>query len=423
MPVVEVSSIFVDRAERQRREITPQAIEKLASSISRAGRLIHPPTIERSGKLRVGETRWEAVKFLGWTHMEVQYVEDLDENQLYLLELEENLARVDLPWQDECAAVLRYHELQLSDPTWTATKTADALGMSVKTVSAHMDVGKALRKGENTLVTGAEKFSTARGIVQRSQERAKASAITSLAVKLNPTGAVAKAAAIIPTVPLLHADFHDWEEDYEGERDVNFVHCDFPYGIDAGEHHQGQGKSQGGYEDTFGVYEALLRTLGHAMETVVSDSAHLMFWFSMDYYQWTLDALTAIGWKVQSKPLIWVKNDGTGILPDPTRGPRWGYETAFLASRGDRKIVRAKTNWVAHPGKDKSIHMSEKPVPMLKHFMEMLVDNYTVMLDPTCGSGNAVKAAQQLGASRVLGLERDEEFYNRAKEAYFDDQA
>ena len=63
--------------------------------------------------------------------------------------------------------------------------------------------------------------------------------------------------------------------------------------------------------------------------------------------------------------------------------------------------------------------MSEKPVGMLKHFMGMIVDEYSVVLDPTAGSANALKAASALGAPTVLGLERDTEFYNRAKEAYF----
>jgi predicted RNA methylase len=63
--------------------------------------------------------------------------------------------------------------------------------------------------------------------------------------------------------------------------------------------------------------------------------------------------------------------------------------------------------------------MSEKPVPMLKHFMEMTVDEYSRVLDPTAGSANALKAATALGAPTVLGLERDAEFFARSTAAYF----
>jgi DNA modification methylase len=61
--------------------------------------------------------------------------------------------------------------------------------------------------------------------------------------------------------------------------------------------------------------------------------------------------------------------------------------------------------------------MSEKPEPMLRHFFGMLVDENTVMLDPTCGSGSALRAAESLGAKYVLGLESNEEFADRAREA------
>ena len=50
----------------------------------------------------------------------------------------------------------------------------------------------------------------------------------------------------------------------------------------------------------------------------------------------------------------------------------------------------------------------EKSQAMLEHFMRMVVDEGTRMLDPTCGSGSALRAADRLGAREVLGLERDE---------------
>lgn len=62
--------------------------------------------------------------------------------------------------------------------------------------------------------------------------------------------------------------------------------------------------------------------------------------------------------------------------------------------------------------------MNEKNQDMLRHFMRLCVDEYSIVLDPTCGSGNAVKAAQSLGAASVLGIERDTEFYNRAVESF-----
>jgi len=409
---VSIDFIKVNRDERQRREL--KDIDKLATSITRVG-LIHPPVVDRDGTLRTGERRYTAVKSLGWSHIPVQFSDELDEAEAQALELEENISRVDIEWQEECQAIARYHALRLAqDPEWGTDKTADALGYTPRHVTEKLRVAKELVSG-NERLTAAPKYSVARGIMQRTAARAEASVLDSVL-------ASSQLAEALPTptrrVPLLNEDFHEWTASYTGPK-FNFLHCDFPYGVGADKHDQGQGAAMGGYADSPDVYWALLDTLALAMDNVVADSAHLMFWFSMDYYHETQERLTAMGWKVNPFPLIWFKSDNTGILPDPSRGPRRVYETAFLAARGDRPVVKAKANAFAHPGKDKSIHMSEKPVPMLKHFMEMFVDEYSRVLDPTAGSANALKAATALGAPTVLGLERDPEFFARSTEAYY----
>lgn len=409
---VPVDFIRVDREARQRREL--KDIDKLAASIARVG-LIHPPVIDRDGTLRTGERRYTAIKSLGWSHLPVQFSDELDDAEAQALELEENISRVDIEWQEECKAIARYHSLRLAqDPEWGVDKTADALGYNSRTVNEKLRVAKELVSG-NERLAAAPKYSVARGIAERSAARAQASAINNV---LSSTPLAETAPTPKRSVPLLNEDFHDWSAAYTGPR-FNFIHCDFPYGVGADSHDQGQAAALGGYADSPDVYWALLDTLASAMDNVVADSAHLMFWFSMDYYHDTLSRLNSMGWSTNPFPLIWFKSDNTGILPDPSRGPRRVYETAFLASRGDRPVVRAKANAFAHPGKDKSIHMSEKPVPMLKHFMEMFVDEHSRVLDPTAGSANALKAATALGAPTVLGLERDPEFFARSTEAYF----
>jgi len=55
---------------------------------------------------------------------------------------------------------------------------------------------------------------------------------------------------------------------------------------------------------------------------------------------------------------------------------------------------------------------------MLRHFFQMFVDNGTRMLDPTCGSGSALRAAVSAGAENVLGLEMDKEYFDVASKAF-----
>jgi site-specific DNA-methyltransferase (adenine-specific) len=71
-------------------------------------------------------------------------------------------------------------------------------------------------------------------------------------------------------------------------------------------------------------------------------------------------------------------------------------------------------NSYAAPTAGNKIHPSQKPEPMLRFFLQMLVDETTTMLDPTCGSGAALRAAEDLGAKSVLGLELDPNYAQSA---------
>lgn len=427
---VEIESILIDRPNRQRRELVN--IEELAESIRTVG-LIHAPVIDEEMRLVSGERRLTACKSLGWTHIPVQFASDLDPTELHLIELEENVKRVDLTWQDQCLAVAAYHKMrQELSPNWNQAKTAKALGVKDAEVSNRIAVSEALSEGD-PLVVKADKYSVALGITQRKAARKKDSAVDAIKSMLGGTPSVpalpedveplwgdeaevALADAPMIHVPFLLEDFSSWGPAYSGAK-FNFLHCDFPYGVNAQSHAQGAGSAFGTYEDSEDVYWQLLDVLESCMDNLVADSAHMMFWFSMDFYQSTLDRLTAMGWSVNPFPLIWHKSDNSGILPDPKRGPRRIYETAFLCSRGDRMVVQSVANVFSAPN-IKNIHMSEKNPDMLRHFFRMFVDDSTVMLDPTMGSGNAVIVAQQMKAGFALGLERDKDFFERSRDSY-----
>jgi DNA modification methylase len=65
-------------------------------------------------------------------------------------------------------------------------------------------------------------------------------------------------------------------------------------------------------------------------------------------------------------------------------------------------------------------HPSAKPEAMLREFFEMFVDEKSKVLDPTCGSGSALRAAKSLGAAYVLGIEKDKNFAERATRSFQD---
>lgn len=397
---IAIETIQINREERQRRELPDIAV--LADSISRLG-LIHPVVITRDRVLVAGERRMAAVTELGWTHINAQYTDDLDAATLHAIELEENVKRKDLTWQDECNAVLAYHNFRKTeDPQWGLADTGEALGFTKQTISSKLFVAEQLAAG-NTRVIEAPRFSTAKGIVVRAAARREEAAVDALHTQLNA------APRVVEPEPIINTDFNEWATTYSGPR-FNFVHCDFPYGINANKFHLGAAASHGGYADSEEVYWQLCQTLVNNLDRITTESCHFMFWYSMHYHTATLDFFERNSdIKLDPFPLIWVKSDNVGITPDPTRGPRRIYETCLFGSRGDRKIANSVANSYVAPS-DRTSHMSIKPEPMLRHFFRMFVDESTIFLDPTCGSGSSVRAAEAAGAQYVQGLEQNPEF-------------
>jgi hypothetical protein len=269
-----------------------------------------------------------------------------------------------------------------------------------------MIVARELLAG-NDRVIKAPQFSTAVGITDRAASRKDEEALhqfRKLANVASPT---------LDPDPILNLNFNEWAPTYDGPK-FNFIHCDFPYGIEADSFNQGAAPTHGGYVDTERTYWNLCETLITNLPRLTTESCHFMFWFSMHYYQPTLEFFRSNSdISFDPFPLIWLKSDNVGILPDPQRGPRRIYETAFFGSRGDRKVVSAVSNAYAAPT-DRGVHMSIKPEPVLRNFFRMFVDESTLMLDPTCGSGSSLRAAESLSARHVAGLEIDPDFCEQA---------
>lgn len=418
-----VESISVDRENRQRREL--DGIEELAESIKQNG-LINPIVVTREHVLVAGERRLTAHQYLGYEYITVQYVEDLSERELQIIELEENVRRKDLSWQDHVNAVARYHEIRLEEQAdWTQEDTATELNVDRSLVAKHLLVKQALDEGVQEVIA-APKFSVAMNFAQRRKERQKTAILRDLRQQsqepaseetiTTPDGEVISPPAKSSRfAELLNTDFRTWGKEVR-EEPYNFIHCDFPYGVNAGDGHGQSGAlAYGKYDDKPEIYFDLIEAFITLQDNFVSPSAHMMFWFSMDFYEITKLKLQAGGWRVDPFPLVWYKSDNTGILPDSNRGPRRGYETAFHCTRGDRKVVKA-VNSVAAAGVTKKYHVSEKPMAMLEHFFRMYIDESSVVLDPTAGSANAIKVAEAMGAHWSTGLERDEQFFLSATE-------
>ncbi len=460
MPVVDkikteerdVASIIVDRETRQRRTLDKD-IKQLAEQIDRAG-LINAIVIHEDGRLVAGERRLEAHKILQRQKIRCTIFESLPKSDAFLIELQENLARRQLAWQDEAKAVLDYHELKRGvHAGWNNKASAMDIGCSEEKVRLYLTVARFLSDPE---VQGCQTIQGAFNLLKGRAERAQAAAqnrglqiATVLPDIISAGTREERGAAIVDLVsggslddlqieapdpfaileagriaeasleqqrlteaddlsPVITGDFLEWVQEYDGAK-FDVLHVDFPYGkgyTGANTRKTGRAHVAPRYADDPDVHWALLEGLLEHQDKIAFPIAHCIYWFDMDYYAAIRESFERAGWKtVQPHPLIWAK-PYEGVAADPKRRPRHCYETALLFSRGDRKLARLDQDFFVGRT-DEKLHINQKPVDMLKHFLSLVVDEHSAVLDPTCGSGTALAASKDLGAARILGLELD----------------
>lgn len=458
-------AIIIDREARQRRQLD---VSDLLASIARRG-IMNPLIVEpldkwvpggpQQYKLVAGERRYEAARQLDLSEVPCRLTTELTPTEFAILEFEENDKRSDLTWQDKAKAVFKIHQLLLLDnPGQSVVDTAEALGISQTQANRQITLVPWLGRAE--AIDRAGNIVEAINWLARKKEREQGlkleeligagpsldSALTfedhldAMNAKLPEAEVEAELdLSFADPVPASHAHLPQtflqlplpvalpktspdgiiqgnaikWWTAYAGPK-FNLIHCDFPYGIRLGAGPQGReggNASQTGdaaYDDEPDTAFALLDSFLQHLNNFTAFSAHLVFWFGGQHRQLIFDKFTTAntGFNFYPHPLIWHKTDNVGILADPQRRPRHTYEQAFLAARGDRKLVCVRADSYAAPT-DKSLHHSAKPEPVLRHFFQMLVDETTSLLDPTCGAGSALRAAESLGAKSSFGIELD----------------
>lgn len=431
---VKISSIVIGE-DRQRKDLGD--IAEFAEAIkarSPSGRIqdgLINPIILRGNVLVAGERRLRAHMLDGAETIFARQWKDLDEVEAEVIELEENVRRKDLTWWERAEAIQRVHKLMRSkNPEWGAVQTAEHLGYKTTTTKGSKGSGATISQAlalEGHITESLKKapsLETAFNTVSRQQHRQ----LDDISNKLLGSASIVPNIKLPNTPPPAQLDdvqqisFLDWAPSYSGAK-FNFIHCDFPYGINLQSSDQMSHDTEKLYEDSPELYWELCHSFVKHLDNFCYPSAHVMFWLSADLdilsetfaFFKSKEAETGLRWF--SRPLVWHKSCGSGVIPDARRRPRNTYEVALMASRQDRFVVKPVNGSYAAPitsGKAR-MHPSEKPEPMLKHFFQLFVDENSQVLDPTCGGGSALRAAEELGAKRVLGLEIDPEFAGTAK--------
>ena len=412
---------------RQRKVFSEDKLERLKNGIISKG-LLHPIVLSRSAlddrellTLISGERRMKAFDLiyadgLTVTHDnndvpkgEIPYIlisDDLDKIALIEAELEENILREDLTWQEKVDAESKLHKLRLAqNPEQSYVDTAKELAPEgsakrAQRVSRSMVTAQFLDDPE---VAGArtekEAFSIASRKIQRELE-----------------GALFKKRKT--NVP--HTLFHTTAQEYFSEfalemslahfPDADLFDCiitDPPYGMNANFFGDAAKKSHN-YDDTMENALAINKAIIKEGITCTKDQAHLYIFCDLDLFPTLRNYAVECGWEVRRVPIVWYKGarghlDTGGIL-----GYRRSYEFILTAWKGKAKFKYLHIDTITDcmPESDK-VHAAQKPVSLYKRLLSHVCDAGESILDPCCGSGTVFKAATEMRLIAV-GVEPDE---------------
>lgn len=416
---------------RQRRTFDPATLNELSESIRENG-LFNAVVLRKEGDTYVlvsGERRLRAVRDmrdLGIRfshdgeevpegHIPYTFITALDPLSRELAELDENLRRDDLTWQERATALARVAELRTAaaraeglPPPSTAvlaeefhTPVRDGFTGTVahgrETVRQQLAVAKLLHDPD---VASAKTVGEAYKIAKRKESRARDAAH---AEKVGSTFT-----ASMHTV--VHADSLEWLGQCPSER-FDVILTDPIYGMGADEFGDSGGKVAGehGYKDDNETFMTLVDVCHTELFRVAKPQAHLYWFCDIDKFHYIQDRLKLAGWWVHRTPIIWHKPSAARV-PWPEHGPQRKYELVLYAVKGKRPTLKISPDLVSYNPDANLGHSAQKPVALYRDLLSRSARPGDAVLDPFCGTGPIFPAAHELKVA-ATGVELDQAYY------------
>jgi site-specific DNA-methyltransferase (adenine-specific) len=293
----------------------------------------------------------------------------------------------------------------------TAEEIAEISGKDKKTEQARLARAITIEKHkDDPRVQYASSESAAyRAILDRSNAKFKAQ-LAKMEGYESPHNIIhGDAFEVLPTLPAKHYDA---------------IICDPPYGIDADK----MGKdAQHFYEDSAEYALKFCKFIFTQGFRICKPQAILFMFCDPEHFKELKEYAQMQAWTVWRTPIIWYKIGEGGNAPWGRGGFIRSSEFILLATKGGQELRNPGGSdvlpykRVARGGKT---HAAEKPVDLLEHLVRVSCLPDATLLDPCCGSGSILRAADRHKV-RVTGIELDENYYNdasaRATEAFLDE--
>lgn len=439
MQTIRLSDIII-KPERQRQSFDPEALQELVTSISERG-LLHAPVLRKEGDswvLVAGERRLKAIEQIyalgeSFRHDNSQVPEGevpftdlgtLSRLEAEEAELDENLKRRDLTWQEHAAAVKRLHELRQAQKLEAHAELVDSGIMPILTASPVQTIADtaeeltgrrdggyqdATRKElivaehlDNPVIAKAKTADEAFKLLKRDEER-----------KRNQELARTVGASFNASSHELHnVDCLSWMADPAQAGRFDVILTDPPYGMGAQSFGDGAGRLSGiehHYDDSYESWQKLMSEWTRLSFAVTKPQAHAYVFCDIDNYHELKRMMEAAGWYVFRTPLINVKSN-SGRVPLPDQGPRRQYEILLYAIKGKKTVTQIYSDVITSLSDENMSHGAQKPVALYQNLLQRSVRPGDSVLDSFAGSGTIFPAAHPFHCQAV-GLEQNPEYF------------
>lgn len=418
--------------DRQRKKINKPELNELKESILSKG-LIHAPMVfplqDGTFLLITGERRTRAIELIQGEKKYFQHnaqtidigeipvtLTDLETlTQQKEAELEENIIRVDLTWQEKCQGLADIHNLRLEqNPKQTVVATGKEIsaksGGSISPSRARAKVTESLVIVEHLhdpKIANARNATEAHTLILRKEEDALNAEIA--------RRRLAKLKDQAPDLNVRHGDLLEVLPKLDAGQ-FDLILADPPYGIDAsGGGFRARTVVHHNYEDDPDTSKAIQKMILEEGFRLTKGRANLFMFTDIKWWDWLQRVSAQIGWTPFRRPLIWGKSDSEGLAPWGSQGPRITTEFIFYATKGQKGLLASPIDYlrVNRVPRNERIHAAEKPVELLRQLVECSTLPGDFILDPCCGSGSTIIAAKETNR-RALGIEKDEGYFQTA---------
>ena len=387
-----------------------QGLRELAQDIQRHG-LIHPIAVREAPPgapgtryyVLAGGRRFSACVLAGLEeipcHVYPATLSMIDQKEI---ELQENLLREALSWQEVALLREQLHKLEEEKHGHaTVRTTARVLDISPSAVSRDLRLAEGLKKYGDALQ--AEKTQKQALLRLEKLERAERNARIAQAAKAKIPEAQ-KADSWLLHGYLVSDFFEGVKRVPDGA--VGLVEVDPPYGIDIarlkyttnGDAHKQRMEDY--HEIPQEDYKAFVARTLAACTRVMAPWSWLVWWYAAENYQLVLEAMQEAGLVPCPIPGLWLKFLKGGQAHHPDLYLASSYEFFLYARKGSPTLARqGRSNvFIQRPVlSHKKDHPTERPVQLLEEILRTFGNPTNHIMVPFLGSGNTLLAAANLG--------------------------